>query len=91
MLREQIIISNHAKERAKELGIPSTKLPDLLLTSDKQKENVFRELYKLWKYGTGKQLGVHYYIRKGTSKYPKLLFTVKCTEEKWIIITVTKK
>ena len=90
MKPEDIIVTDHAKERAEELGIDSDKLINLLRVARPQRENVIREIYKLFKYGK-KQTHIKYYYKKGSSRYIPLLFTVKEQGGKFVIITVTKK
>jgi len=91
MTSEDIIISNHARIRAAELGIPEESIKNLLLDAKRQRVNADRELYKFSKYGYKKQQKTDFYLRKATSKYPKLLFTVTASKDKFIIITITKK
>ena len=87
---EEIIVTKHARERCEEIGVDAEKIKFLLIGAKRQRENIFREIYKFINYGE-KQFGISYYYRKGTSKYPPLLFTVAIRNEKYIVITVTKR
>ena len=87
---ENIIISNHAKQRAIELGIDPENIKILFLKAIYQGVNIFREIYKFLKYKK-KQYGVCYYYLKGSSYNPYLLFTVKHKDNDVIIITITKR
>ena len=87
---EEIIVTKHAEGRCKEVGVNPEKIKFLLLGAKRQRENIFREIYKFMNYGE-KQFGTSYYYRKGTSKYPPLLFTVAIRNEKYIVITITKR
>ena len=96
MKKEEIVITDHAKARGKELGLNEDKIKDLFMTSEKLKPRPMRELYKIEKYGLEKQSNVYYFRRKGSPHYPRLLFTVehnvsKEGEDIWVVITVTKK
>ena len=90
MKLEEIVITNHAKLRCGEINVPIEKIPFLLLQAKYQKENIFRSFYKFLNYGK-KQEGVSYYYRKGSTRYPPLLFTVLEKDNKAIVLTVTKK
>jgi len=90
MKYEDIIVSDHAKKRCEEIRVDSEKIKFLLLEAKYQSENIFREIYKFMTYGR-KQRGVSYYYRKGTTRYPPLLFTVATRNDKEIVITVTQK
>jgi hypothetical protein len=96
MRKDDIIVTDHAKERAKEWGLKEDKIKDLLVEAKKQKQRPSRELYKIDKYGIDKQLDVYYFLRNGSVHYPRLLFTVRQDVNKdggdlWVVITVTKK
>lgn len=87
---DNIILSNHAKDRSKEIGIAPDRIRNLFIGAEYQKTNIWRDFYKLLVYGK-KQAGVHYYYRKESKRYPPLLFTAIKQGDKYIIITVTKK
>lgn len=96
MKRDDILVSDHAIERANEIGIDKEKLKDLLLSSIKMSISSARELYKIDKYGFNKQKNIYYFLKTGSSRYTKLLFTVKRYDKRdggdlWLVITVTKK
>lgn len=91
MLRYEIIFTDHAIERAKELNISKRAIKGLLLEAKRQPISPMRELYKIAKYGFRKQGRIYYYLRKGTSRYPRLLFTVEHQNSSMIVITITKK
>lgn len=90
MIIKNVIISNHAKDRCKEIGVSPDKITYLLLNAHPEPISFLREFNKLLKYGK-KQKRVKYYYREGTMKYPPLLFTVMEEDNKYIVITITKK
>lgn len=90
MKPEDIIVTDHAKARAEELGIESDKIKNLLRVAKIQRDNPFREVYKFFKYGN-KQRNVSYYYKKGSSTHVPLLFTIKKSGDKFVVITITKK
>lgn len=87
---DNVILSNHAKERSREIGIDPDRIRNLFLGATYQETSVWREVYKFLIYGK-KQSGVHYYYRRESKRYPPLLFTALKQGDKYIIITVTKK
>ena len=96
MVRERVILTNHAIERAEQINLPKEKIKDLLMSAKRQQSNPVRLFYKVAKYGINKQCDVGYYYRKSTTRFPALLFTVKETTDKegvteWVVLTVTKK
>ena len=84
MNKKDIIVTHHANIRALEIGLPLDKIKDLLLDSKRQKANIRRQLYKIGKYGY-KESSVSFFFRKGTPKYPSILFTVVYDKDKWIV------
>jgi len=89
---DDIILTDHAIARAEEIGITEEDAKKLLCSSQRQKDSWRRSAYKVFKYGD-KQCDVEYYRKLGSGKYPPLLFTVtfKTDQQKWIIITITRR
>lgn len=85
----KVIFTNHALERGRELGFSEKGLRNLLVGTERLKTNFWREAYKFFKYGL-KQGNIAYYYRRGSSKYPPLLFTIEEGEAP-VVITVTLK
>jgi len=86
---DKVIFTDHALERGKELGFSEKKLRNLLVGAERLKTSFWREAYKFFKYGLN-QDNTAYYYRKGSSKYPPLLFTIEEGEAP-VVITVTLK
>jgi len=86
---DKVIFTDHALEKGREIGFSEKKLRNLLGGTERLKINFWREAHKLLKYGL-KQNNVAYYYRKGSSKYPPLLFTIEEGETP-VVITVTLK
>jgi hypothetical protein len=88
---KDIIFTNHAIERAAEIALTVDKGKELLTRAERQRHNFLRDVYKVVLYGV-KQCDVEYYRIK-VRGLGKFLFTVtfNSNQQKWIVITVTKK
>lgn len=89
MNTDKAVFTRHALERGRAIGLSERKLRNLLGSAERRKDSFWRSAYKLVKYGN-RQGDVAYYYRKGSLKYPLLLFTVEDGEEP-VVITVTRK
>ena len=90
MRAEDVILTDHAISRGKQLGLNETSLIQRFIIAIRQRYNPDREIYKIFKYGK-RQNFITYFISKGTVTKPRLLFTARQKDDKWLILTVTRK
>lgn len=81
---KQIILTHHAKDRAKEYDLDEELLKRRFTSAKRVKNSIRRSFYKFSKYGDDQQ-DIEYYFCAG------ILYTVKVNEKDYVIITVTKR
>jgi hypothetical protein len=88
---KQIVITNHAKERARQYQIDPLDLPELLRKARQERYNFKRDVLKTVMYGAGEADTAFYYASVPGWTNKGLLFTCTDKGDKVVVITVTSK
>jgi len=89
--QKRIVLTNHAKERARQYQIEPKHLPELLSKARREKNSFRREVYKAATYGADEADTAFFFASVPGWTNKGLLFTCSDKGDSLVVITVTPK